>query len=103
MSIDKRRSIMKAFINSQFGYCPLIWMFHNRALNNKINQIHERSLRIVYGNYEIFFDELLELDNSVSIHHRNIQALAIEIFKGKNSLPPPLMENVFPCRTLLTI
>ena len=41
MNIEKKRIIMKAFIESQFGYCPLIWMFHSRSLNNKINLIHE--------------------------------------------------------------
>ena len=40
MNLPKRRMIMKSFITSQFGYCPLIWMFHSRALNNKINSIH---------------------------------------------------------------
>ena len=39
----QRRIIMKAFISSQFGYCPLIWMFHSRKLNNRINKIHERA------------------------------------------------------------
>ena len=51
MSLEKRRTLMKAFIESQFNYCPLIWMFHSRTLNNKINHIHERALRTVYSNY----------------------------------------------------
>ena len=37
MDISKKRSIMNAFILSQFSYCPLIWMFHNRKLNHRIN------------------------------------------------------------------
>ena len=41
MSLEKPKLIMKAFVNSQFGYYPLIWMFHIRTLNNKINKIHE--------------------------------------------------------------
>ena len=44
MDLNKRRNLMKAFITSQFSYCPLIWMFHSRNLNNKINRIHERAL-----------------------------------------------------------
>ena len=44
-----RIAVMKSFIESQFGYCPLIWMFHSRGLNNKINRIHERALRITYN------------------------------------------------------
>ena len=47
MSIKLRRVLMKSFTESQFGYCPLIWMFHNRGVNNKINNSHERSLYIV--------------------------------------------------------
>ena len=48
MNINQRKIIMNSFISSQFGYCPLVWMFHNRKLNNRINRIHERSLRVVY-------------------------------------------------------
>ena len=50
MDFEKRRSLMNAFEMSQFNYCPLIWMFHNRALNNSIDKIHERALRLVYQN-----------------------------------------------------
>ena len=50
MDFEKRRSLMNAFEMSQFNYCPLIWMFHNRALNNRIDKIHERALRLVYQN-----------------------------------------------------
>ena len=62
MDIQKRRTIMKSFISSQFGYCPLIWMFHTRGLNNKINLLHERALRITYGDKDLTFQELLEKD-----------------------------------------
>ena len=40
MKVDKKTMIMKAFIELQFGYCPLVWMFHSWNLNNKINRIH---------------------------------------------------------------
>ena len=68
MDFEKRRSLMKIFVISQFDYCPLIWMFHNRALNNRINTIHERALRLVYQNKNLSFSELIELDNAVTIH-----------------------------------
>ena len=78
MDSPKRRLVMKAFITSQFGYCPLIWMFHSRALNNKINSIHERALRITYNDRTSTFEELLNKDNSVSIHHRNFCKIKIK-------------------------
>ena len=47
--LEKRKTVMKPYVASQFGYCPLVWMFHSRSLNNKINSLHERALRITYG------------------------------------------------------
>jgi len=95
MDIPKRRIIMKSFITSQFGYCPLIWMFHNRRLNSKINSIHERALRITYGDRISTFEELLVKDNSVSIHHRNLQVLATEIYKVINNIAPKFVNEIF--------
>ena len=94
MSTDKLRMVMKAFIESQFGYCPLVWMFHSRTLNNRINQLHERALRLAYKDSS--FEDLLLKDKSFTIHHRNLQKLATEMFKVKNNLSLSFMENVFP-------
>ena len=95
MDLAKRKSLMKAFITSQFNYCPLIWMFHSRQLNNRINKTQERALRLVYKDNKLTFDDLLKLDNSVTIHQRNLQILATEIFKVKNSLAPEIMTQIF--------
>ena len=86
---------MKTFIESQFGYCPLVWMFHSRSLNNNINRIHERSLRITYNDQSSSFQNLLEKDNSVTLHHRNIKILATEKYTFLQGLSPPLMNEIF--------
>ena len=94
MNLNKRRNLMKAFITSQFSYCPLIWMFHSRSLNNKINRIHERALRLVYQN-NLSFSGLLDLDNSVAVHQKNLQVLVTEIYKVKNGIAPDIMNDIF--------
>ena len=99
-NLAQRRLIMNAFIFLQFGYCPLVLMFHSRKLNNLLNNIHERALRIVYRDYESTFQQLLKQNKSVSIHQRNLQILATEIFKTKNGLNPVIMEDVFNFKNL---
>ena len=95
MCLEKRKTVMKAYVISQFAYCPLVWMFYSRGLNNKINSLHERALRIPYGDRSSSFEDLLKKDNSVSIHHRNVQALKTEMFKIKNNIAPDIMKETF--------
>ena len=90
MSLEKRRIVMKTFVEAQFNHWPLIWMLHSKTLNNKINRLHERALRIVYSNYKSSFNTFLEKDGSFSIHHRNIQSLVIEIYKFLHGLSPAI-------------
>ena len=78
LSQNKKRILFKTFVTSQFNYCPLVWMCHSRTLNNRINNIHLRALRIVYQDKQSSFEEL-----------------ATEIFKVKNGLSPIIMDEVF--------
>ena len=95
LPFQKRHILLKTFIESQFSYCPLIWMFCSGTMNNKINRIHERALRIVYRDYESTFEDLLKKDKSLRFHHRNIHQVAIEMFKVKKGLSPPFMREIF--------
>ena len=95
MELPKRHILMNAFCKAQFNYCPITWMFHSRFLNNKINRVHERCLRMIYNDKISSFEELLKKDNSVSIHHNNIHRLAIEMYKVANDMSSDIMNNVF--------
>ena len=92
---SKRKLLMNSFVLSQFNYCPIIWMYCQRQSNNLINKIHERALRIAYNDYVSSFETLLEREGSISIHQKNIETLATEIFKTKNDLKPKLYEKHF--------
>ena len=87
MSHNKLIIVMKTFILSQFNYRPLVWMFCIREVNNRINHIHERSFRDTGST----FQELLIRDGSVTIHHRNLQIFATEIFKLLNGISPKIL------------
>lgn len=55
-------------------------MVHGRTLDNQINKIHEKALRLVYKDETvIFFDHLLKRDKSVNINQKNLQIIATEV------------------------
>ena len=89
------RIIIKAFLSSQFAYCPLIWMFHRRQINHKINKFHERALRISWSFSS--FEELISKDESVTVHEINLQILATEMYKIIKDYPQIL------CKTFLKL
>ena len=98
LSFNKRKVLMNAFVIPKFASSPLIGMFVDKTLNSKINAMHFRALKIVYQDNVSIFDELLKRDNSVRVHHRNIQFLAIEMFKVKLGIAPSFMNDIFQKR-----
>ena len=69
--------------------------FHSRSINNKINRLHERVLRIVYNGFKSSFENLLEKDGTVSMHVKNLQKLATEMFKISKKFFVSLMRELF--------
>ena len=95
ISLSKKRTLINVFFNSQFNYCLLIWMYHSPENNNKMNSLHERYLRIICNDKRSSFNGILEKNGSVSIHERNIEILAKEMFKVSKNLAPPQMYEIF--------
>ena len=97
---EKLRLLIAAFIESLFNYCPLVWMCHNRTLNKKINKLHERALRLVYKDKNLSFQQLLDKDKSFSVHERNLQKLALEMYKVKHGLCPKPFRDLFTMKAM---
>ena len=72
LTVEKARILANAFTNSQFNYAPLMWMFAGKTLINKICEIHHRTIQMVYNEYNKSYQELLQLNNIVSINQRHL-------------------------------
>ena len=91
---QKLRGFIKAPVMSNFSYCSLAWMWYSWTLNNKINKLHESASLLVYDDRQSAFGELLNIDQSVNIHHRNLQVLATEFYQVHHGLAPELMNDI---------
>ena len=62
----------------------------------EINRSHEKYIGIIYNDKQSSISELLERDGSVSFHRKNIQSLAIEMFRVSRNISPPIMNDISP-------
>ena len=71
LSLEKAKTLGNAFIDSQFNYAPLRWMFCKKGLHLKMQKIHHKTLKVIYQSNKTY-KELLELSETVSIHQRHL-------------------------------
>ena len=91
----KRKILLSAFFNSQFSYCPLIWMFCSRSLDNRISRPHKRSLRMAYDDCTSILEQLQEKDDTSNIHLQNLRTLATWMYTISKILSSPLIRELF--------
>ena len=87
LSLEKAKLLCNAFINSQFKYAPLVWMFCRKKQYLKIQKIPHKALKVVYNSNKNY-DELLRNNNEVLIYQSHLRALISEFFKSLNNLEP---------------
>ena len=97
--------LLNSVVKSQFSFCPLIWIFTSRYLNNALNSIDEIALRLIYNDYELPFHRILEDNKQKVIYQKNIESLAIEIYKFQTGLTPTIKSDLFlsPGKTIVTL
>ena len=91
---DQRNVPLNSVITSQFTYCPLIWMFMSRCLNNPLNNIHKQALRLIYNDHKKSFNSVSTENNLKILHQEKLEFLAVEINKFQNGWSPPIMREI---------
>ena len=70
-------------------------MLTSKDYNERIDRIHERSLRLMLNDYEPSFYDMLSTLNKKTFYQRCINVLLTEVYKYLNGLSPELMNEVF--------
>ena len=80
LSQDQTNHIFNAFILPSFQYCPLVWMFCSKSAQTMIEKTHHKLLRIQFNSFSHSYLKLLEMDDTMDIHTKNLRLLVVETF-----------------------
>ena len=100
---EQKTFLISSFIKSKFNYCLLIWMFCSKKAFHRLNNVHERSLRLIHQDYVSNFITLSVKVSEKSTHQNCLKFLMIEVYKYFNGLSPQIMNNIFQLKKILTI
>ena len=93
--LDQKQALVlyNSYIQSNFNYCPLVWMFCSKTTYKMIDSIQKRALRALYLDYDKSMEDFLMIDGIDTIHV--IRALLVHVYKIFHSLNPSFMRNIF--------
>ena len=89
------KALASSFVNSEFNYCAIVWMFCSRKSKLKLENIHKRTLRVVFNEYGKNYKDLLADHDEISIHRKHLKFLATKVCKSANKLNLQFMWCLF--------
>ena len=95
LNLDSQRAIHQSFILSNFNYCPLVWHFCGKTNNKKLEKIQERSLRILYNDYDSTHGDLLCNNWSSTLLLSRLKTLLLETFKSLQHTNAECLHDIF--------
>ena len=98
MCLEKRKILLNSVFGAKFYYTTN-WMLPSRQNNKKIKHLHKKYRQPNLNDQLSSYEALVEKNGSVSVHHRNIQSLAIEMFQIKHDPPREIVTDILTQET----
>ena len=94
LSVDTRLLVFKSFIRSNVSYCPIVLHFCSKTNTEKMKKLQHRGLKIVFGDYESSYAEVLKRVNLPNLHLGRLRTIALETFKCTNGIAPEYIRDL---------
>ena len=84
--------LYNSFVAGDFDYCPLVWHFCGVINNNKLEKIQERSLRILFNDYESDVHDLLDSIGGQTLAWRRLKYMFLKVYKCIKKVNAPCLQ-----------
>ena len=86
--------IYNSYINSNFNYCSVIWMFSNKMQAEKLEKTNKRAIRFVTDKGHMEYENILSQERLLSINKQCKKAIAVLMYKIKKGLAPSYLRDL---------
>ena len=91
---ESKFAIVRAFIMSNFSYCPVIWHFCNRKSTHRMESIMRRALRMACNDFVSDYETLLTMNNLCTLEVQRQKCFAVEVFKILHNMSPVYLDDL---------
>ena len=99
LNFEEKKKLINSYFNSNFNYCPLVWMFSRAKSLNKVESL-KRVLNFLYEDYVLLHEELLQKAGNETMKENGLRSLCIEIYKLVNKINPTYMNEILNLRKI---
>ena len=92
---DSKMTVYNSYINCNFNYCSVIWMFANKSTLNKLERTNKRALRFVTNKGHLSYEEICKEEKQLSVYKRCIRNMAIQMYKINKGTAPDYISELF--------
>ena len=92
---DSKLTIYNSYINCNFNFCSIVWMFTNKSHMEKLERTNKRALRFVTNKGHLSYDELCRQEKQLTVYRRCIKNMAIQVYKIKKGKAPGYLGDLF--------
>ena len=98
LNFAEKKMLINSYFYSKLNYRPLVSIFSRAKSLNKVESLQKRALRVLYEDYVLSYEELLQKAGKVTMKVNRLKSLCIEIYKSINNINPTYMNEIFKLR-----
>ena len=98
IDVNIKFRLYNAYLLPHLTYYSIIWHYCGQRNSEKLEKLHQRTLRFIYNDRESTYEELLSCINHLILFNRKIHDILILIYKALRGLSPEYISKLFTFR-----
>ena len=92
---ESKMTIYNSYINSNFNYCSVVWMFSKKCNSDKLERTNKRALRFSTNKESSSYETICEEEKQLNVYRKCVKSTAIMMYKVRKGTAPSYVNELF--------